>query len=302
MAAPRCAGARHTLRSAPGAPALVRPAPDPRQHHGHHRAQAQRIARGRRTTGLRADHRATSTSPRRSRRSRRPPNRSRPMPLCTVSIYDAGANVLHHVAGTTPARRIPRGELVDVEIGPRNGSCAAAIFLQRQVVVAEIARDALWEHLREPGARGGSARLLVDADPRVGRPDARDRRAVLPPAAQPAEARLRADGRGSPRSPASQSSASAPRRRCAAARRATAACSRTSSKASTASTVDGRFESVNPALVQMLGYERRRRAAGDALDRATSTPTRRPRPVIAALHATASCATPSTSCDGATAR
>ena len=42
-----------------------------------------------------------------------------------------------------------------MEVGPRNGSCAAAIFLQRQVVVAEIARDALWEHLRAPALTAG---------------------------------------------------------------------------------------------------------------------------------------------------
>ena len=42
-----------------------------------------------------------------------------------------------------------------LEIGPRNGSCAAAIFLHRQVIVAEITRDALWEHLRAPAVDAG---------------------------------------------------------------------------------------------------------------------------------------------------
>jgi hypothetical protein len=70
-----------------------------------------------------------------------------PDALCTVSIYDAETNTLHHVAGM----RLPHDYLTAkqrLEIGPRNGSCAAAIFLHRQVIVAEITRDALWEHLR----------------------------------------------------------------------------------------------------------------------------------------------------------
>jgi hypothetical protein len=74
--------------------------------------------------------------------------------LCTVSLYEAEANTLQHVAGM----RLPPVYLQAkrcVEIGPRNGSCAAAVFLQRQVVVAEIARDALWEHLRPPAVAAG---------------------------------------------------------------------------------------------------------------------------------------------------
>ncbi len=77
-----------------------------------------------------------------------------PDAICTVSVYDAEANVLQHVAGM----RLPPGYLAAkrrVEIGPRNGSCAAAIFLHRQVIVAEITRDALWEHLRVPAVDAG---------------------------------------------------------------------------------------------------------------------------------------------------
>ena len=51
-----------------------------------------------------------------------------PDALCTVSIYDAETNTLHHVAGM----RLPHDYLTAkqrLEIGPRNGSCAAAIFL-----------------------------------------------------------------------------------------------------------------------------------------------------------------------------
>ncbi len=81
MAAPRCAGTRHTLRSAPGAPALVRPPTDPRQHHGHHRAQAQRNCSRPASDGCSSVSPGTPTSPPRSKRSPRPPNRSRPTPL-----------------------------------------------------------------------------------------------------------------------------------------------------------------------------------------------------------------------------
>ena len=79
---------------------------------------------------------------------------SRPDSLCSVSLFDAQANALRYIAG----QRLPhnfRKAIEQVEVGPRNGSCAAAIFLQRQVVVAEIARDALWEHLRAPALTAG---------------------------------------------------------------------------------------------------------------------------------------------------
>ncbi len=77
-----------------------------------------------------------------------------PESLCTVSLYEPGPNLLRCVAG----QRMPAPflhALARVEVGPRNGSCAAAIFLHRQVVVAEISRDALWEHLREPALAAG---------------------------------------------------------------------------------------------------------------------------------------------------
>ena len=77
-----------------------------------------------------------------------------PDALCSVSLFDEPANALRYAAG----QRLPhhfRKVLEQVEVGPRNGSCAAAIYLQRQVVVAEIARDALWDHLRAPALAAG---------------------------------------------------------------------------------------------------------------------------------------------------
>ncbi len=37
----------------------------------------------------------------------------------------------------------------------RFGSCAAAIALQRQIIVPDISKDALWEHRREAAAQAG---------------------------------------------------------------------------------------------------------------------------------------------------
>ena len=156
-----------------------------------------------------------------------------PDAFCTVSVYEADTNTLHHVAGT----RLPPEYLQTkqrLEIGPRNGSCAAAIFLHRQVIVAEITRDALWEHRAHRGRRGRPAGLLVHADARLRRPHARHRGALLQAAAQPAAPRFRTDEPADRARRRSRSSASARRKRCATAKRSTAACSTTSSKASTA--------------------------------------------------------------------
>jgi diguanylate cyclase (GGDEF)-like protein/PAS domain S-box-containing protein len=77
-----------------------------------------------------------------------------PESLCTVSLYEPAPNLLRCVAGERMSAPFLE-RLRQVEVGPRNGSCAAAIFLQRQVVVAEISRDALWEHLRAPALAAG---------------------------------------------------------------------------------------------------------------------------------------------------
>ena len=107
-------------------------------------------------TGLTADWRITSNADLNSTLEALTETAEKVTPdaICTVSVYDAEANVLQHVAGM----RLPAIYLEAkrrVEIGPRNGSCAAAIFLHRQVIVAEITRDALWEHLRAPAVEAG---------------------------------------------------------------------------------------------------------------------------------------------------
>jgi len=61
--------------------------------------------------------------------------------------------------------------MAGLEIAARNGSCSAAVYLQRQVIVADIARDALWEHRREPalaaGLRACWSTLIHAADGRI---------------------------------------------------------------------------------------------------------------------------------------
>ena len=58
-----------------------------------------------------------------------------------------------------------------VPINARNGSCAAAVYLQRQVIVADIARDALWENYRgaalAAGLRACWSTLIHAADGRI---------------------------------------------------------------------------------------------------------------------------------------
>ena len=54
-------------------------------------------------------------------------------------------------------------------IGIRYGSCAAAVYLARQVTVADIESDALWEYRREPALHARLAGRLVDSHRRVGR-------------------------------------------------------------------------------------------------------------------------------------
>ena len=116
-----------------------------------------------------------------------------PDALCTVSTYDESAGQLRHIAGQRLSREFLKA-IGEVGIAARNGSCAAAIFLQRQVVVAEIARDALWENLRKPALAAGlracwSTPIRVTDGRMVGTVALYFRQPR-----SPLEARLRADG------------------------------------------------------------------------------------------------------------
>jgi diguanylate cyclase (GGDEF)-like protein/PAS domain S-box-containing protein len=80
--------------------------------------------------------------------------RLRPASFCCIRLLDPTGATLEHVAGA----RLPREYCVamdGVQIGPRYGSCAAAIYLARQVIVADIGKDPLWEFRREAALRQG---------------------------------------------------------------------------------------------------------------------------------------------------
>jgi diguanylate cyclase (GGDEF)-like protein/PAS domain S-box-containing protein len=72
---------------------------------------------------------------------------------CAIRLLD-GDGLLRHVA----APRLPReycAAMDEVPPGLRFGSCAAAVYLARQVIVADISTDPFWEYRREAALRSG---------------------------------------------------------------------------------------------------------------------------------------------------
>jgi len=176
-----------------------------------------------------------------------------PDATCTVSIFDAEANVLRHAAG----RRLPAAYIAAldrVDVGPRNGSCAAAIFLQRQVIVAEISRDALWEHLRTAALAAGQRACWSTP---IRSSDGRMLGTVALYFRQP-RSPLKRDFELMSRLTALAAIAIERRRSEEALRRSEAqyrGLFENVIEGVYRSTADGRFQSVNPALVAMLGYD-----------------------------------------------
>src|SRR5690606_29924374 len=67
--------------------------------------------------------------------------------ICAISLLDEQGVRLQLCAG--PRMPADYVRVMDgISVAARNGSCAAAVYLQRQVIVADIARDALWENVR----------------------------------------------------------------------------------------------------------------------------------------------------------
>ena len=176
-----------------------------------------------------------------------------PDAFCTVSLYEADTNTLHHVAGT----RLPPEYLQTqqrLEIGPRNGSCAAAIFLHRQVIVAEITRDALWEHRRTAAVEAG-LRACWSTPMRAS--DGRMLGTVALYFKQP-RSPLRRDFELMNRLTALAAIAIERKRSEEALRHSEAQYRSLFDNVIEGvyrSTVGGRFEAVNPALAHMLGYD-----------------------------------------------
>ena len=162
--------------------------------------------------------------------------------------------VLRHIAG----QRLPReflNAIAEVAIAARNGSCGAAIYLQRQVVVAEIARDALWENLRKPALAAG-LRACWSTPIRVS--DGRMVGTVALYFRQP-RSPLKRDFELMARLTALAGIAIERMRAEEALRRSEAryrGLFENVIEGVYRATGDARLESVNPALVRMLGYER----------------------------------------------
>jgi len=77
-----------------------------------------------------------------------------PQSVCCIRMYDAGLGVLTHAAGAgLPREYMALMDGVPAEI--RYGSCAAAVALQRQIIVPDITKDPFWEYRRDAAVRAG---------------------------------------------------------------------------------------------------------------------------------------------------
>lgn len=77
-----------------------------------------------------------------------------PDSFCTLRLLNEESNQLTLCAGPRmPSEYLHAMETVPIDA--RNGSCAAAVYLQRQVIVTDIARDALWEQRRDAAIAAG---------------------------------------------------------------------------------------------------------------------------------------------------
>src|SRR6202035_3479298 len=71
---------------------------------------------------------------------------------CAISLFDQERQALEFGA----APKLPRAFVTAMDsapIGIRYGSCAAAVYLARQITVADIETDAFWEFRREAAQR-----------------------------------------------------------------------------------------------------------------------------------------------------
>ncbi len=172
---------------------------------------------------------------------------------CVISVLAEDGRTFAHLVG--PKLPAPlRSVLEHAQIGIRNGSCAAAVYLDRPVLVADIATDPFWERHRETAIKAGLnaawSTPIKAADGTVlgclgvfhhtpGLPGQRERR-IMDHAAQIAGIAIA-------------------RRLAEEALRASEAKFRglfeSIAEGVYQSGRDGRFNSVNPAFVAILGYE-----------------------------------------------
>jgi diguanylate cyclase (GGDEF)-like protein/PAS domain S-box-containing protein len=172
---------------------------------------------------------------------------------CAINLLDTEEQVVRF--GVAP--RLPREFVAAMDhapVGIRFGSCAAAVYLARQVTVADIDTDALWEFRREAARQAGlsavwSAPIVASDGAIVGTFSVYQRQSGLPP---PRDHELM--------SRMSQIAGIAIERRGAEdALRDSEAKFRglfeSVMEGVYRTTRDGRFLVVNPAFVQILGYD-----------------------------------------------
>ena len=90
--------------------------------------------------------------------------------ICAIRLLDeSGTRLTLGAAPHLPPDYVRAME--GVAVAARNGSCAAAVYLRRQVIVADLARDALWENVRDvalaAGLHGCWSTLIHAADGRT---------------------------------------------------------------------------------------------------------------------------------------
>ncbi|MFL6577864.1 MAG: EAL domain-containing protein [Povalibacter sp.] len=171
--------------------------------------------------------------------------------LCAIRLLSEDGMKLSLCTGP----RLPAeycSAMENVEVAARNGSCAAAVYLQRQVIVADIGRDALWENRREPalnaGLRSSWSTLIHTSDGRTLGTLALYFRTPASPMRRDFDLMSRMT---------QLAGIAIERRRAESALRASEGRYRrlfdNVMEGVYSSTVEGRFLSVNPALAQMVG-------------------------------------------------
>lgn len=172
---------------------------------------------------------------------------------CAINLFDAERQTL--TCGAAPS--LPRAFVVamdGVPIGIRFGSCSAAVYLSRQVTVADIETDALWEFRREAarlaGLRAAWSAPILSSDGRVRGTFAVYHRHPGVPGGRDHELMARM---------AQIAGIAIERRNAEDALRASEAKFRglfeSVMEGVYRTTPDGRILLVNPAFVQMLGYD-----------------------------------------------
>jgi diguanylate cyclase (GGDEF)-like protein/PAS domain S-box-containing protein len=171
---------------------------------------------------------------------------------CAIALLNPATQTFH--VATAPGLSPEfRAAMDGTAVGPRSGSCAAAVYLGRQVIVADIAKDALWEQRRDIALQAGwracwSTPIYAGSGCPLGTL-AIYRRQAGTPGRRESELMARLT---------QLAGIAIERRRAEDALRASEAKFRglfeNVMEGVYQTTRDGRFLSVNPALVEMLGY------------------------------------------------